>query len=135
MKYLKTKNIYKNSTGSLELNMSTKHATSCGWYSLLKKFGNILVLNTYSYSSTTNKHKNEIWSLLDQKYIDFVTLEAPQGLQDLKSAEDLYNTRILNLVAKINAPLTREKTKENCRESIKECQAKLELIKELRKNG
>lgn len=87
MKYKVRSKIYSNSSGTLTFNPETNEGRSYQWYSIVRQFGNLVVLNTYNYSPTTSMHiiktRKLLNSLIDMK---FVSIEAPKGLQDLDSS-------------------------------------------------
>jgi len=78
--------IFKSSSGKLVFNPYTGHGTSYDWYSIAQVFNGKLILNTYRYSVTTNKHIQELHSLFNQLGLKYQTIEAPRGLQDLDQA-------------------------------------------------
>lgn len=84
--WMPRKNIFKR--GSLILNPQTMIATSYDWYNIAQVIKGKLVLNTYSYSVSTTKHVYQLRSLFSQLNLDYVTLEAPRGLQNLDRAKE-----------------------------------------------
>lgn len=85
MKYFKRAGIYKAS--NLDFNPETGLGHSYDWYEITKVIKGQLVLNTFNYSATTIKHHNKLWKLLKQLGLEFITVEAPRGLQSLDSAQ------------------------------------------------
>lgn len=85
MKYFKRAGIYKAS--NLDFNPETGLGHSYAWYEISKVIKGRQVLNTFNYSATTIKHHNKLWRLLKELGIEFITIEAPGGLQSLDSAQ------------------------------------------------
>lgn len=108
MKYLKTSEIYKNSTGTLTYNTDTEMAHSYNWYVLAKRFNGVMYINTYAYSNTTCKHIRQLEALFMELGIDYKTIEAPKGLQSLDESLQLYKHRAINIQNLINKPKTRK---------------------------
>ena len=59
---------------------------SYNWYEITKVIGRTLVLNTYAYSNCTAIHVSKLRALLNQLKLDYITIDAPGGLQDIQSA-------------------------------------------------
>ena len=134
MKYLKTKKMYKNSSGSNEFYPESMTAYSYGWWQYLKSFDGVIVFNDYHYSPTTCGHKGKLRSLLIELGYDinkFVYIEAPKGLQDLPSAVRHYDSKIKNLEALIAKKGTRKSTNERRAAEIADYKAKIAFIQKL----
>ena len=111
MKHFKRANIYKNSTGTVTFDPTKFEAYSYKWWRFVERIGSLVVFNSYSYSNTTSGHQAKMRDLLNKLDIDVdVYVEAPKGLQDLKSAIKLYNYRIETLKAAIAKPRSRKAT-------------------------
>ena len=78
-------NLFKRSR--LIFNPGTMVATSYDWYEIAKVINGKLVVNDYRYSVTTAKQVNQLKILFYQLDLSYVTLEAPEGLQDLSRAK------------------------------------------------
>ena len=85
-------------------------AYSYDWYELAKRINGTMVLNSYGYSNSTTKHCYKIRRLFGDLKIQYVSIQAPRGLQDLNSAKQHYQLLIENLRAQIIKPRSREKT-------------------------
>lgn len=79
----------------------TGEARSYEWYILGKVINGRYVLNDYNYSQTTAGHASELRTTLNILGVDYISIEAPQGLQDLNSALDLYLKRIATKMVEI----------------------------------
>jgi hypothetical protein len=113
MKFFKRLNIYKNASGTLKYNPLTKKSTSYDWYVLSDKIGQYVVLNTYSYSSTTRRHLQKIRNQFSKTFTEVnFCIEAPNGLNDLNSAERLYRKRIEDLTNLMAKKGTHKKTNQ-----------------------
>jgi len=82
--YKKTKRIFK--TSKCDFNPLTGLGHSYDWYELTKVIKGKLVVNTYRYSRTTNKHIDRVKSLITDLGLKFIEVQAPRGLQDLDNA-------------------------------------------------
>jgi hypothetical protein len=129
MNKLKKCNVYK--AANVMLDADRMHGTSYSWYWLVHNFNGVVVLNTYRYSVTTAKHVSKVRSLLRELGVNYLTLESPEGLQNLGSAIDLYLRRIQELeqaMAKKGA--RKDKNQERLAE-IQEYREKLDFISQL----
>lgn len=86
LKYLKTRNTFENYKNSCGVDMDTFEGHSYGWYSLTKKIKGTVYLNSYRYSNQTSKHISKVRAVFRALGISFKEIQAPRGLQDLKSA-------------------------------------------------
>ncbi len=129
MKYVKTKNMFKAS--NLTLDMNTLESRSYNWYILSKVFNNTLVLNTYNYSPTTLRHVSKVRSVLFSRDIKYFEIDAPRGLQDLSSALLNNQLEINKRIEKINKPRTQQKTKDKLNLEIAALNDKKILIETL----
>lgn len=129
MKHYSRLNMYKAS--NLTFNPATGEGRSYEWYSIARKFDGVLVLNTYAYSNTTARHATKLRGLFHSLGLEWVEIEAPQGLQNLDDARALVVSRIQNLTIEINKPRSRpEKNAERFAE-IAGLKEKLALIDKL----
>jgi hypothetical protein len=130
MKHFKRLRVYK--TGP---NLVIKDDFSIGhsyeWYEILKTINGQVVLNDYNYSSTTIKHKYKVRSLLIEKSVEFITIKAPNGLQNLDSAIRHYTQEIGILTKQINKPRSRLSTNLERQKMISYYQDKIKLIQSL----
>lgn len=133
MKYMKRANIYKAS--NVTFSPETMRAYSYDWWLFTDVIGGKLVFNWYTYSNTTAKHQRKVYALLRDELgrEPDVGIEAPQGLQNLQSAIDLYNERINDLYAQIAKPGTRKLKNEERTVEIVECRAKILQVRKLMK--
>lgn len=102
MKYFKRLKVYKNHSGANVYNPETEIATSYGWWTYLKRFGDTLVFNNYYYSSTTCGHQNRLKKVIG--YTGYEQIEAPKGLTDLPAAITHYEYMIKELEASCAKP-------------------------------
>ena len=85
VKYQPRKNRF-SSGSNLVLCADTLEGRSYAWYSISRVIKGQLILNTYHYSSMTGKHISKLRQLFAQLNIEYKSLDAPQGLQDLERA-------------------------------------------------
>lgn len=130
MKYFSRLKLYK--APNLTFNPETIEGRSYHWYLITRKIGKTVLLNGYNYSNTTVRHIYKIRSLLNELNIDFITIEAPRGLQDLTSAENYYLTQLTNNREHFNKPRTRQTTKENLNRIYNDLRHKLDLVRKLK---
>lgn len=86
LKFKKRARVFENYKASCGFNPANGWGHSYRWYELTKVIRGKLVLNTYNYSSCTTKHVAQVRRLLDLLKVDYVSIEAPRGLQDLEAA-------------------------------------------------
>lgn len=77
---------FKSSSGKLEFNPDTGVATSYSWYQIAAVIKGKLILNTFRYSVTTAQHVEQLKNLFKQLGLKHVSIEAPEGLQDMGAA-------------------------------------------------
>ncbi len=131
MKYFKTLNLYKNSTGTCKLNPSTMESYSYDWYQVTRMIDGVLVFNAYNYSSSTIKHQYLIRHQLDELgYREYIEIECPQGLQNLDSAIGYYNSKIKEIETKMIKG-TKKKNIERLSE-IEQLKSMIETVKILK---
>jgi hypothetical protein len=128
--YFKKLGVFKAS--NVEFNPSTLEATSYDWWYFVKRIGNRVVFNSYTYSNTTSRHQSRVRSLLDQLgiKIDF-EIHAPKGLQSVKSAVDHYSYLINELKEEIANPRSRKAKNIERQKRIAELQKQLDIAKRL----
>lgn len=129
MKFFPKLNKYKGS--NLEYDCDKEMAFSYEWYVLAKRFNGIMVLNKYSYSPTTVRHYYKIRELFESLGIDYMSIEAPKGLQSIETAIEHYESRISSLHAQIAKKGTRKSTNEDRFAEICIYNKKLAFIKSL----
>lgn len=93
MKYKKTLQVFSGGN-NLQFNPLNGLGFSYRWYEISKLFGKTLVLNNYSYSSTTIKHVAKLRTLFGQLGLEYIEVSAPNGLHNLDSAM-IYHTEML----------------------------------------
>lgn len=131
MKYYSRLKQYKAS--NLTFDPAIGEGRSYKWYAIARKFDGVLVLNSFGYSNTTARHVSKLRKLFRSLGLEWVEIEAPQGLQNLSAARELAVSRIQNLTAEINKPRTRpEKNAERFR-AVAGLKEKLALIDKLKK--
>lgn len=80
-------------------------AYSYNWWVFVKVINGLLVFNNYNYSATTNAHQRKTRRLLDTLgYSIDLTIEAPKGLQDIRSSVTHYERLIFKLQSEIANP-------------------------------
>lgn len=84
--YNKRDNRFSNSRGTTGFNPETGEGHSYGWYALTRIIKGKLVLNDYRYSQQTSIHIKRVREVLRDLGLEFMTIEAPLGLQDLDAA-------------------------------------------------
>lgn len=126
MKYYKKLKQYKAS--NLKYDENSKIAYSYDWYQVAKFINNKMILNTFNYSATTLRHVYKIRKLFDDLGIEYLTLEAPQGLQNLESSLEYYKDCIGNLRTKINNPRSRKSTNVERSQEIDNLQEKIGIV-------
>ena len=85
-KYMKRAGIFKGNNGNCVFNPETGVAHSYDWYRLADRINGVQVLNTFSYSNQTAKHRGKVADTMHQLGIQFIGIEAPRGLQNLDEA-------------------------------------------------
>ena len=130
MKYNSKAQIYRASNLSWDYN--TGIGLSYDWYIIAKRFGDLYILNNYSYSPTTTRHVYKIRKLFDEKGIAVTSFEAPRGLQDLDAAIEHYQRLIRIEQSAIAKPRARKSKVEERKDLIKTYDQKIELIKRLK---
>jgi hypothetical protein len=125
--------IFKTGNGKLKFDPATGTGVSYNWYDITRRFGKVQVLNNYRYSATTSKHIRQTSSLLESLKIDYVKIEAPNGLQSLSLAIEFYNDKIVKLTAEINKPRSQKKKNIERAKEINYYLGKIKLIQHLRK--
>lgn len=102
------KKYFKNSTGTFKIDLETMTSTSYDWYVLGKQYSSGYVVNNYSYSATTIKHVAKLKRYLSDNGINYVRIEAPEGLQNLELAKKHYQDKYSNLLNDMNKKGTRK---------------------------
>ncbi len=75
-------------SGNLDFSAENMLGHSYDWYEITKQIKGFVVLNTFSYSSSTAKHVGKLHSVLKMLGISYKEIEAPKGLQDLNLSRD-----------------------------------------------
>lgn len=100
LKYFSRLGIYKNSTNTVSLDLNKGLGRSYRW-TFLGKINGILIYNHYNWSPTTNRHQYAVTRILDEKYIEYVSIDL--GSTDLslgfipKQAIRDYFEKMVNL--------------------------------------
>lgn len=116
---------------NVTLDPSTLEAHSYSWWLMARRFGDLVVFNSFRYSVSTSKHQFNVRCWLGHHGISYVTLEAPRGLDDLDSARRRYLRLIDELKAEIAKPRTRKAKNQEREAMIQRHRAKLALIDQL----
>lgn len=104
-------NIFKNKSVSFDPNKI--EALSYHWWVFVAKIKGKLVFNEYPYTASTSKHQYQVKRLLNQLNIKIdLTIESPEGLQNLESSIKYYDFKKTQLLELINKPKSRFKTNE-----------------------
>lgn len=116
-RYVKRDHVIKNSTGSFELDLTKLHATSYGWWDMLRFCQDKLVRNRYNYSNSTAKQQNKLWSLLrDLGITPDMTVSFRNNSGSLACLEYYNYSLVKNIyqnLEKIYTPRTWKSTKES----------------------
>lgn len=131
MKLLKRTNQLANSTKSLVLDLNTMEGRSYNWYVICKRIGGVLVLNNYNYSISTVKHVHKLRHYFTSQGVHFTTIEAPQGLQDVQSIKNHYQSKIASLEADIAKKGSKKATNASRLVSIVLIKEELGMVEEL----
>ena len=111
-------------------------AVSYDWYDIAKKINGKWVINDYSYSITTLKHRSKIISLFYNLGIEIDHhIEAPRGLQNLSDAISWYEILIKNLKEEIARPRSQKLKNAKRLLKIEEHKKTIKLIKSWIKKG
>ncbi len=130
LKYYKQSDVYKNYNGANFVDLNEMRATSYHWWPYLKRIGNLIVFNNYSYSSQTSKHQNDCVHLLRDQGINVdLWLDTATHLDDINGIYNEYRDKIKALIILIRNPRTR-KNRERM-EQIKDMRVKMHLVKRL----
>lgn len=84
--FRKTTGKFVNSRGTTGIDLVNETGHSYDWWVMLKRINGKLVLNSFNYSSCTQKHISKARSVLNKLKVSFIEVPAPQGLQDLERA-------------------------------------------------
>ena len=85
-KFMTRSEEFRNSSGTCAFSAKDFSAHSYSWYVLAKRISGVNVLNSYVYANQTAKHIGKVRSAARILGIQYKDLEAPKGLQDLKSS-------------------------------------------------
>lgn len=134
MKYMKRSNTYKAS--NVVFNNETLEAMSYDWWVFTKVIGTKLIFNDYRYSNTTCRHQWKVRRLLRDLGLSIsYEIEAPKGLQNLNSAINYHNAKIIQLKSQIEKKGSKRMKNVERQEQICKYERKIELVKELIKQG
>lgn len=120
---------------NVSLDPDTLQSWSYGWWVASRRFGNVLVVNSYRYSPSTGQHLSKIRQWMYLNAIDFVEFDAPRGLQDLDQAIRCYEISIEMLETAIAKPGTRKAKNEERRALIKKHRETISLIQSLKERA
>jgi hypothetical protein len=132
MKYYSRLNQYKAS--NLIYDCESDSAWSYDWYCLAKRFNGVMIVNNYSYSPTTVKHYYKIRKLSNEMGIEYKTIEAPRGLQNLASAMAHYISLSENLTRYIAKPRIRHVNRKKAINDISIVHDTISFLDQLIKN-
>lgn len=126
LKFRKRTKDYKGSNVLFDPNKM--HATSYGWWSMVKRINGQVVFNDFGYSPSTRRHQSKVRSVMsDLGITPDLVIEAPQGLQNLDSAIKLYEDKIKRLEVAI------QKKGSKQAKNIERIQEKLHLMSMIEK--
>lgn len=124
LKYFTKLKVWKASNVSYDPHREL--ALSYGWWIMVKRINGLLVFNDYAYSTSTRAHQRKVRKLLDEMGVTIdLFIQAPKGLQDLDSAEEFYNNRIVDLQNEIAKPRANKLKNEERYASIVKLRHKL----------
>jgi hypothetical protein len=128
MKYYSKLGLYKNSTGTNELDRVTGAAFSYGWWQYLKRYGSVSVFNYHSYSVTTSKHQR---ACLDIVGYDHIFVDIPGGLQymSVECIISVLGKNITSLRKHYLMPRRRKATRYKYRALIREEISKIRVLR------
>lgn len=100
MRYYPRLKVYKNTNNTNYFDPQTMEATSYNWWVYLKRINGKLIFNNYSYSNSTCKHQNHLWSVLNALNIkpDLVVYQR-ESLSHGVDLELVYKSAVSNLIS------------------------------------
>lgn len=113
-------------------------ARSYAWWSMLTRIGGEWVYNTASYSMQTSKDFTRLRQCLEREGLnpaEMTHVWAPNGLQDLRRAEEDHLGEIDRLQREMERPRTHKKKNAERAAQIEWHQSQVETIRRLRKRG
>lgn len=116
---------------NVSLNPHTLEARSYDWWIFCKRINGQLVFNDYRYSNTTSKHQHKVRGWLRHQGYEFTSIEAPRGLQDLRSATNYYRDQIKKLEAEIAKPRSQARKNSERNEQIGNYLKKIDMVEQL----
>lgn len=106
MKFFTKLGLYKAS--NVTFNPKTLEANSYGWWSFVRVINGQVVFNDYRYSSSTQRHQRKVRNLMEALGIKIdIFVESPEGLQNIQSAINYYDSKIKILLDEIDQPNSR----------------------------
>lgn len=135
LKYFSRLKIYKNYSGTNRFNPETFKAYSYEWWCFVMKHPTLgIIFNDFSYSVTTRKHQSQMRTLLRNLGHEIAfTIEAPKGLQDLKSALEYAESRLTNARAELVKPKRHKRLDVERQAKVDAIQKEICIILELMK--
>ena len=128
-KFSKKRNRFEKS--NLWIDLDNMVGFSYHWYKILDQIDSHVIVNSYNYSHSTIKHFRDVTFFLRSRGIDFVCIEAPNGLQNLEASIRHYRTSIRSIKDDLANPRKRPNTKEALAEALKAQEKYLEFVEEL----
>lgn len=89
LKFFKTLNIYKNSTGTVRFDPKTKTGYSYNW-KFVGEVKGVLVFNDYRWSNTTNGHQTAVRGVLRELDLKYIVGDFGRRDVDMINVKDLY---------------------------------------------
>lgn len=130
MKYYPKLNQYKAS--NVTYDATTEQAWSYEWYCLAERINGTMIVNSYSYSSTTIRHYYKIKKLLDNLSIKYLEIEAPRGLQDLNASKLLYIGKVNQIKERLANTRIRQTTRKDLITKLGETEQNISFVDSLR---
>lgn len=112
-------NLFSSTTGHVTFDPEAMKGFSYRWYCLTKRIGSVQVLNSYGYSSTTIKHVWAMRSLFKILCVEYIEIEAPQGLQDLNLALSYNVRRLAKVIVANKYARSKTQSEKHYRDAIK----------------
>lgn len=129
LKFFKTLNQYKNSTGTCMYYVDSKEATSYGHWKFLKTIKGKLIFNNYSYSVSTSSHQSCVREVLKHLKIkiDFTVYQRESLDSGIKIDHILESIELAKL--RLQRKGISKKSKSNLEYDLKQSEKELKEIK------
>lgn len=128
MKYFKTIDCWKNSTGTCKYFQKNHESFSYGWWLMSCVIKGKIFFNNYHYSNSTSKHQAAVRALLPR--IDYY-IEAPRGLDNKEAIVRHYGYMIDELQAAIAKPHSHKVKNKERTQLIKQYEKTIKLVNKL----